>query len=217
MKKRLLFLLLLLQFTLYAQKESNNDTILPKLPNRKISGFLSLINDFTINENQQFSSIGIGGAFLFANKFYFGGYGLGMITSLHRSDILTDNILNNYQLNYAHGGLWLGIIDSPNQKINTSFSIKLGWGALFMYNINSTINYNNYRDEFLVITPQFETGILITNWLKLNIGFGVRFLNGISTLYKDSKGNFSPVYHSSDYEGFITSFTLSFGNFSSKN
>ena len=175
MKKiSLIFLLLLLQFTLYAQKKSTNDTIKTNLSYRKLNGFLSLINDFTINEHQHFSSVGMGGALLFANKFYFGGYGLGMISSLHRSDILADNILKNYQLNYAHGGLWMGIIDSPHKKINTSASIKIGWGALFMYNINSTINYSIYRDEFLVITPQFEAGILMTNWLKLNLGFGCK-------------------------------------------
>jgi len=216
-RKSFIFLLFLFQFTLYAQNKSTSDTIKGNLSNRKLNGFLSLINDFTINEHQHFFSVGMGGAFLFANKYYFGGYGLGMISSLHRSDILTDNKIENYQINYSHGGLWMGIIDSPNKKINTSISIKIGWGAIFMYNINSTINYNLNRDEFLVITPQFEAGILITNWLKLNLGFGVRFLNGISSFYKDSNGNISPLYNSSDFEGFITSFTLSFGSFGYKN
>ncbi|NVN94955.1 MAG: hypothetical protein HXX18_06695 [Bacteroidetes bacterium] len=212
-RKFVLFFLFMLQISLYGQKEVVIDTTKTNFPQRKLNGFLSLINDFTLNDNQQFASAGMGVAFLFANKFYIGGYGLGLISVLHRSDVLADNKMENYHLNYAHGGLWLGIIDSPCKKNQASISLKIGWGALFMNDVNNTINYNAYRDEFLIITPQFEIGVLITNWLRADLGLGVRFLSGISTFYKDSNGNMSLVYHSSDFEGFISSLRLSFGSF----
>ncbi len=218
MRKFLVILvLLLLQLMLHAQEESIVDSLKENLSHRKLNGFLSLITDFTINEHQQFASVGMGGAFIVANKFYIGGYGLGLISPLRRSDILTDNTLSDYHLNYAHGGLWLGIIDSPCKQIHSTFSLKIGWGSLFMHNINNTMDYSTYRDDFFVITPQLETGIVITNWLRVNFGLGVRFLSGISALYRDSNGNMSNIYSSSDFEGLITSFTLNLGSFCNKN
>ncbi len=209
----ILIFLLLLQFTMFAQKENIIDSLYASLDHRKLNGFISLVSDITINEHIQFASTGIGAAFLFGNKFFIGGYGLGLVSTIQKSDILTDNTMLDYHLNYAHGGLWLGIIDSPCKRFHSSFSIKMGWGALFMYNINSPITYNLNRDEFIVITPQIETDIFITNWLRINFGLGVRFISGFSAQYKDSNGNFNNIYNSSEFEGFIASFSLNFGSF----
>ncbi len=211
--KSTIFVLLLLQSNLFAQKEYVADSLKVGITDRKLNGFLCLITDVTINERMLFTSVGMGGAFLFADKYYIGGYGIGLISPNVQSNVIIDNINSDYQLNYAHGGIWLGIIESPCKRIETSFSLKIGWGALFLHNINSFIDYNKARREFFVITPQFETGILITNWLKINLGIGVRFLSGISTLSKSSNGNTAKLYNLSDFEGYTVSFTLNFGSF----
>ncbi len=217
MKKRLaIVIFLLLQLAVYAQNSDVGDSLKANISHRKLNGFLSMITDFTINEHQQFASTGIGGAFLFFDKFYVGGYALGLISPLYQRDIF-NNTSNDLQLNFAHGGLWLGVIESPYKKIHSTFSLKIGWGALFLHNNNSATDIDLGRTEFLVIMPEIETEIMITNWLQASFGIGVRFLSGVSAQYKDTNANLINIYNPSDFEGLIASFTLSFGNFSLKN
>ena len=211
-----IIVLLLLQLSLFAQKEYVNDSLNTSLSYRKFNGFLCILTDITWNEHMQFTSAGMGGALLFADKYYIGAYGVGLMSTLKKSNILIDNVKGDFQLNYAHGGLWLGMFDAPCKGIENSFSLKFGWGAMFMYNPNYIIDYNKARTEFFVITPNFETSVLITNWLKIHIGVGVRFLAGISSQFKNSNGNTANIYNLSDFEGFVTSFSLSFGSFYNK-
>jgi len=213
-KFTVLLFILLLHITVFSQNE--NDSLKSISSNRKLNGFITLLSDFTINEHQQFAMTGMGCAFLFNDRFFIGGYGIGLVSSLHRSGILTADLLNNYQLNYAHGGLWLGIIDSPYKKIHGIFSIKLGYGALFMHNVNTTIDYNINRDEFFVITPQIESVLLLTDWLRVNLGLGVCFLSGISIQYQAANGEKIFIYNSSDFEGFVASISFNFGSFYNK-
>jgi hypothetical protein len=215
-KYQLLIVLFLLQLSLIAQNNYVKDSLKVSDSQRKLNGFLTMLTDYTINEHHHFAMTGIGGAFLINNKYYFGAYGLGLISSLKGSDFITYHTMNDLQLNYAHGGLWLGIIDAPCNKLHFTFNIKIGWGALFMYNPNNIINFNEKRDQFIVVTPEFQTNLIMTNWLRADVGIGVRFLSGISVSYKDANGNLINVYNSSDFEGFIASLTFSFGSFCSK-
>lgn len=212
-KSSLILIFLLYQLLLNAQINNVNDSLTSIVSNRRLNGFLTLITDITMNDNRQFVMTGIGGAFSFNDKFYVGGYGMGLTTSIYQQWSFNGNKSAEYQLNFAHGGLWLGLIDEPCKRFQNKFSIKIGWGALFLQNINTVINYNSARDEFLIISPQIETGIALTDWLRINLGIGVRFLSGISTLYKDQNGIMTKIYKSSDFEGINGSLTLSFGSF----
>ncbi|MFZ4398947.1 MAG: hypothetical protein ACOYO1_02845 [Bacteroidales bacterium] len=215
-KKSVIVIFLFFYFILPAQKKMINDSLNIGSSDRLINGFLTLITDVTINEHKHFVMTGIGGAFLLKDKFFIGAYGIGLISSIHQSVNAIDYQLIDCQLNYAHGGLWFGIKDVPCRKFQKTFNLKIGWGAVFLYNINNSINYNTARDEFLVITPQIETSYALTNWLRINIGLGVRFISGLSKQYIDRNGKRTDMYKSSDFEGFNTTITLSIGSFCRK-
>ncbi|MCX6229969.1 MAG: hypothetical protein NTZ33_00365 [Bacteroidetes bacterium] len=206
-KTTLLIFLICFHFSLFAQIRTQNDSIKP----HKFKGFVSLLTDVTINEQQHFSTVGMGGAYFFGNSMFIGCYGLGLVSPIHLSDILSDNTFNDYHVNYAHGGLWLGYIDYPSRLIHVNFTLKIGWGAIFLDDINKTINYNYKRSEFLVITPQYELEVMVTNWLRLDFGLGIRFISGMKLNYTDANGINRNLYNSSDFEGLIASFALKLG------
>jgi hypothetical protein len=206
-KTTILIFLICFHFTLFAQIKTQGDSIKP----RKLKGFVSLLTDVTINDQVHFSSVGMGGAYLIGNSIFIGCYGLGLASSLHLSDISSDKTFNDYHINYAHGGLGLGYIDYPSRLIHVNFTLKIGWGALFLNDINKTINYNFKRSEFIVITPQYELEIMVTNWLRLDFGLGVRFIKGMKLDYIDTNGMIKNIYNPSDFEGLIASFALKLG------
>jgi len=148
-----------------------------------MNGFFSLLTDVTVNEKIHYSSAGIGGAILLNKSFYIGGYGLGIASSLHLTDLISDKNLKDYNVNFAHGGLWLGIKNEPQRLIHINYSLKLGLGALFLDDVNTTINFNQNRVQFFVISPAFDFEISATRWIKLNFGVGVRFVSGFTSTY----------------------------------
>lgn len=209
MKKTIIILLFLysIPFVISAQQLQKSDS-----NDRKFNGFLSMLTDVTVNEKIHFSSSGIGGALLINNSFFIGGYGMGIASSLHRSDLISDNNLKDYHVNFAHGGLWLGYKNEAKKLIHVNYSLKLGWGALFFEDVNSTINYNQNRIQFFVATPCFDFEIAAYRWINFNIGIGVRFISNFTSTYTDANKIQRKLFSSNDFEGFILNFAINFGD-----
>lgn len=194
----------------FSQKTSDNvDTLCQK----KLTGMVMAITDITFTKQNVYTSCGIGGALRFNDRFYIGIYGLGLMTNLKSSDFNNLKSSANYQLSFSQGGLSMGYINSNIRKVLLSFSLKTGYGAVFMYNPQYVIDYTIARDEFLIVTPSFDAEFFIANWLKLNIGCGIRFIHGFSTRYFDQNGVKTLYYKSSALEGVNLSFSLFFGSF----
>lgn len=181
-----------------------------------ISGFGAFFNEFSSVQNDFAVSNGGGGAVIFNQKFYFGGYGMGLSTIHERPDL--DSIISGVsdsRISFGHGGLWLGYIHNSHKAVHFSVSSKFGWGQIAIYD-----KYYDYhdreeyyaRDNVFVITPQIEMEMNLTPWFKMNIGAGYRYVAGIDKAYilSNQKTNY---YESNDFSSPTANISLLFGGF----
>ena len=152
-----------------------------------VSGFGGMMLQFSSIDNDAAVFTGGGGAVLFNRQFFFGGYGLGL-----SSDISIDVDGANYDLDYGHGGFYLGYIFAPEKLAHMAFSTKLGWGQANLNN-RSVFVGPNYTDNTFSITPMLEGELNVTNWFKINAGVGYQYTVGVDDNLFDSNDFNSPA------------------------
>lgn len=191
-----------------------------------ISGFGGPFVGFTSMGDEFAVTTGGGGAVLFNQSFYIGGYGEGIAT-IHEIDFTyvphgaTHNTtLNNLKQNFGHGGFWIGYIHKSHQAIHWGISSKLGFGSV-------TLNEGTFRtdrnddfawDNVFVANPQIEVEMNLLKWFKINLGFGYQFVTGFNKEYPLLvEGKTDPVYKkyfdSKDFNKPIGHITFCFGWF----
>ena len=192
----------------------------------KVSGFGGPIIEFSSVMDKFAVGVGGGGAVIFNQAFYIGGYGIGLSTehlvTLERySPALGENeIFYNRRVNFGHGGFWLGYIHQSYKAVHFGASAKLGWGEVSLYQTNKYSNYDEYfaGDNCFVFIPQVEAEVNIAKWFKVNFGVGYRLVSGLdrSYLYLPD-GASEPIekqyYDSKDFNSFTGTITLVFGWF----
>jgi hypothetical protein len=151
-----------------------------------VSGFGGLILQFSSIDGDAAVFTGGGGAVLFNRQFYFGGYGLGL-----SSDVKVDIEGASYDLDYGHGGFYMGYIFAPEKLTHWAFSTKLGWGQANLRNISQFVG-PNYSDNTFSITPMIEGELNITNWFKINAGIGYQYTVGVDKDLFDNSAFNSP-------------------------
>lgn len=198
--------------TIFAQEnEVQTEYLFDSKIFKSISGFGGPMVQFS-KVNKEFAVCnGGGGAVLFNQTFFFGGYGMGLSTS-HKYDISDSSIFKRRdkdELVFGHGGFWLGYINNHHKIIHWGASAKIGWGAISLYDPDFQIDdeTNQAIDIINVITPMIECELNVTRWFKINAGLGYRLVNGIDTKY----------YKSSEFNSPVANLSLLFGNFVKKN
>lgn len=168
-----------------------------------VSGFGGLMIQFAELNDEVAVFTGTGGGILINQQFYFGGYGIGMDTE-HEYATEIDSIRN--QVDYGHGGFWIGYINKPYKLIHWGISSKMGWGKMFLYEKN---NYDNSiaKELVFVVTPQAEVEINFTKWFKLNTGIGYKLVSGIDK---------SSIYDEKDFNGPYAMISFLFGGFGNR-
>jgi len=193
-----------------------------------VSGFGGLIVDFSSVMDEFAVGVGGGGAVIFNQAFYIGGYGIGLSTD-HRVTLeryspgeKENEILSNYRVNFGHGGFWLGYIHQSYKAIHFGASAKLGWGEVSLYQggtYDYNHDYNSYAgDNCFVFIPQAEAEINLAKWFKINVGVGYRLVSGLNRTYQYQEpgtGNLveKEYYDSKDFNSFTGNITLMFGWF----
>ncbi len=133
----------------------------------RISGFGGPIIEFSSVNGTPVVGAGGGGAAIFNNIFYFGGYGTGF----SKTNIRMGN--ETIDLEFGHGGFWLGYIIRPNNIVHAVVSTKLGWGEITEF----TTGQPRFVSESVFVTqPQLEVELNITLWFKVNVGLGYRWV-----------------------------------------
>ncbi len=177
----------------------------------KSSWFVSADYETTLNPSLSFSSVGFSASFLFKQKGFIGIYATGSISEISYVSLNKDILLfNDKNVNFAHGGIYMGIKSLNSLKNNTFFSLKIGRGAFFLYKDDNTYNYSLARDDVWVITPSIESQIKMLSWINLKFSIGVRFVEVISSYSFSTEGKKIKLYQSSNFEGFIIGFSLKF-------
>ncbi|MEA3480150.1 MAG: hypothetical protein U9R60_18345 [Bacteroidota bacterium] len=192
----------------------------------KVSGFGGIPVEFSSVMNNFAVSVGGGGAVIFNQAFYIGGYGMGLSTD-HRmtlerySTTLEENIsYNNRRVNFGHGGFWIGYLHQSYKTIHFNVSAKLGWGEVSLF---ETTTYRGYDEHFagdncFVFIPQIEAELNLLKWFKINFGLGYRIVSGLNRTYLYlPEGAIDPIekqyYDNKDFNSVTGTVTLVFGWF----
>ncbi len=213
MKNWILYIVLLISIPVIAQNkvDASKDSI--GFPVKKITGFVSAITEVNFTRLNTSNSSGFAGGVRFSDKFLIGIYGVGLLTGLKASDFNSIKPIADYNVTFSHGGFLFSFKSKTIKNVSFFNTLKLGYGSLFLQSPYINLDYNLARDEVLVITPGFDTEIFITDWVKLNLGVGVRFIKGLSVAFVDVNGSKIPYYESSALEGANLSFSIIFGSF----
>lgn len=193
-----------------------------------VSGFGAVFNEFSAVDKDFAFLMGGGAAVLIDQRFFFGGYGMGLTTRHLRSfDRYDYNTKENYYsedlyTRFGHGGFWLGYIHNPKKAIHWGVNAKIGWGAVTLSDKTySDVNYytwDNYNsDHVFVLTPQVDLGMNMLKWFRINVGVGYRFVSGIEDTYAYQEPNGEIVqkefFDSNAFSNFTGNVTLAFGWF----
>lgn len=188
MKKNiLLFFALTLATISIAQTETffgNNDSY---------GGFGGPMIEFSQINGTLVGDVGGGGG-LIINDFFMGGYGLGS------EGASVDFEEQSYDIDFGHGGLWFGYAHKEHKLVHVYSSLKIGWGSAEL----KIDGDKKFDDNLLALTPEAGIEFNITNWFKLGVTGGYRYVSGVDDL---------PVLTSDDFTGMTGALTFRFGGF----
>jgi hypothetical protein len=215
MKKLICLMLILGLFTgmnqLFAQVGGDSTSYL-LTEKTVLSGFGAPFVEFS-SVNKQFAvCLGGGAAMMINQTLFIGGYFEGIVTNHYREDLQTVVDAQRPKISFEHGGIWLGYIYKHKKAIHGGLSTKLGWGEIDLKDGesgNPDSDYD-YRDRIFTIQPQVEMEFNMTEWFKINVGAGYRFVTGIDATYQ-IEGNPVNFYENSDFNSFVGTITLVFG------
>lgn len=170
------FLFAITAFDIVAQ---NAPKVLFDKDDVNISGFGAMMLEFSSIEGNASISSGGGGAVLFNNSFFAGGYGLSLANQTKK--YISGNAM---EVEFTHGGLYAGYAFFPHKMIHFGLSSRLGWGILRFNPENAYISsLSPSSDHVFVWTPQAEVEMNIAHWFKVNAGIGYRSVAGMNNAY----------------------------------
>lgn len=149
---------------------SQQETIFNRANN--ISGWGGPMLEISTINGETVVDVGGGGALIIDN-FFFGGYGLG--TDAPNITIAEET----YDIDFSHGGLWLGYTAMPNKVVHIYSSLRFGWGDASLIDSDGD---KKFSDNMLVIAPEIGVELNVTSWFRLDLTGGYRFVSGIDGL-----------------------------------
>jgi len=126
------------------------------------------------------SLTGGGGAVIIGNRFYLGGYGMGLADDLNVNYEGTD-----YNVDYGHGGFMLGYVIRPEDVIHFGVGSKIGWGEVSFREKGLVQNPIRVYDNVFIVHPTIEAEANFTNWFKFNVGVGYHLVTGVDNVFYD--------------------------------
>lgn len=141
-----------------------------------VTGFGGLFMSLTQIEDNYVHMMGGGGAMIFAEKFFFGGYGLGMTTNLEASK----GQFKEKEMDFGHGGLWLGFIFFNKSTIHPTLSTFVGWGNVSARSVTTGYTDRETFDNFFVVSPVLEVEINVAKFFRIGIGGTYHYYTNIS-------------------------------------
>lgn len=208
----ILVFILLSTVVVFAQKNNDDDNnrqeTLFGSKRLRISGFGAPIVEFSSVNGQFVVSNGGGGAALFNQTFFLGGYGLGMSNRVNVGDAKS-----NQRIDFEHGGFWLGYVSSPNKLVHFTGSMRLGWGGVNLRNNIFGSSIDRRLSDCFVITPEVGMEVNVTRFFRIAATAGYRAVSGVGTItFNDDLGNTTSLANK-DFNSFTGMLTFKFGWF----
>ncbi len=194
MKQLLFFIMFFFTVTsVFAQHE----TLFSKA--RVVGGFGGPLLEFGNIKGDFVTSVGGGGGVIIDN-FFIGGYGIGSIENLHyRFD-------NDFRMDLAHGGLWLGYTPQSFKVFHPYFSTKIGWGFADFRESRFGPTFSN-GDGIFVLTPEAGLELNLTKFFRIVGTVGYRWVTDVDQLED---------YSNKDFQSLTGQLTFRFGWFGRK-
>lgn len=204
MKKLLLFLVFVLPFTLFAQR---NDTTFyeewESSENMPFSFSIPSISFSKINNKNSFST---GGSInIYVNKhWYFGFFGERMSTLQQKSYLIDTISYEKLRLGYGILTGSIGYVFFPLKKTSIYTSLRGGWAGHSLIKGESHLYSEKISNgSSFVIAPNVDFIFHVTPSFKLCAGLGYRY----NTKFE------SPVFSNKDFNSPYISISLLFGSF----
>ena len=181
MKKVIIFIasLFVLSFT-----NAQHETLFSKA--RVLGGFGGPLLEFGNIKGDYTTSVGGGGGVIVDN-FFIGAYGIGSLDHLHYNI----NSHDDFRMDLAHGGLWLGYTPSTFKLFHPYTSAKIGWGFADIRNDPFTINSNG--DAIFVFTPEVGMELNLSKFFRISASMGYRMVTDVDQLDNFSNKDFSSL------------------------
>lgn len=190
MRKIFILISVLLSFCLTGFAQDEPQVLIGNSINN-ISGFGGFMMELSSINHDLNVSTGGGGAVLLNQVFYIGGYGMSNHSEASYSNFTSQNLPAN--LNFHHGGLWVGYIFKPNKLIHYNVSTKFGWGNIRVTETNVP-RETVLNDNIFALTPQVEAEINIAYWFRINASVGYRLVDGVNNQYYRTSDFCSPTF-----------------------
>lgn len=171
----------------------------------KIGGFGGPMLQFASVNDQLALYNGGGGGAIVNGKFFIGGYGMGLTTNhnINPSRLSNANAENIYEVDFGHGGLWLGYNFKPSKMFHFSFSSTIGGGNYSIETYNDDGLLAEYLSEnALVLTPTAGVEVNVIPWMRIAATAGYQYVAG-------SSGNAWPT----DFSSPVMQLQFKFGYF----
>ncbi len=146
----------------YDSEKSQDDevqTIMNSFELKRIRGFGGPTLSFS-SVGDEFALFTGGGGGLIINNFFIGGYGEGLSATSHQNDLT-----KLHDIEFRHGGFWLGYEFMHHKMIHPVFSVRTGWGS-----IEGVQNNISYSDNVFVLKPTLAAEVNFTRFMKVNVG-----------------------------------------------
>lgn len=163
--------------------------------NQSYGGFGGPLLEISKVNGQTVADVGGGGA-LIINDFFVGGYGLGT----EDATVFDLEEEEDYDIDFGHGGFWFGYALNQHKLVHLYTSFRIGWGGVELLQNDD----KKYSDNVFVMAPELGVEINVTDWFKLGLSGGYRYVDGINSL---------PVLSNEDFTGMYGAITFRFGGF----
>ncbi len=142
--------------------------------------FASVNNEFAVYA-------GGGGGAIFNQRFFIGGYGMGLSTN-HDTPLNIPGNDTTYRTDFGHGGLWLGYVFNPNKLFHFTASAKIGGGGVSFHRPDEDWN-RRFEDleVVFVATPQVGVEVNVVPFMKINANAGYQWVAGDNDAYDINK------------------------------
>lgn len=150
----------------FAQQETIFNSV------HNISGWGGPMLEISSINGETVVDVGGGGALILDN-FFFGGYGLGT----DAPNLVMGS--ETFDIDFSHGGFWLGYSALPNKVVHIYSSLRFGWGDTTLRDGDGD---KRFSDNMMVVSPEIGIELNVTSWFRLDLTGGYRFVNGVDDL-----------------------------------
>ncbi len=172
-----------------------------------INGFGGITLELSRLRGQPSLSVGGGGAALFSNRFFLGGFGQRTV-----SDVPIQVGAVKYGLRVNQGGLWVGYRTNSNHRVQGYVDTRLGWTNIGVVNANGPTTAVTYRRNGFMATPTVGAQITVLPFMRVSASGGYRFAANVDVTLSDGRGQTNRLSNQ-DFAGPVAALSVIFGGF----